>query len=81
MFRALFLVAAMLNAWLVINEVGKGGVGQVVERVSGRVSFLAVGQRGGLGARCHVDGLTACLVRALAPRAYWPRPLVLCVVV
>ena len=32
-------VAATLNAWLVINEVGRG---ELVERMAGTVSFLAV---------------------------------------
>lgn len=53
----------------------------MVEHVAGPVSFLPVGQRGGFGACCHVDGLAARCVRALASRAYFPRPLVLCVVV
>ena len=40
----------------------------MVKRVSGRVSLLPVSQRGGLGARRHVDGVTArrTLSRSLA---------------
>ena len=40
MFQAIFSpVAATLNAWLVIDEVGRG---ELVERMAGTVSFLVV---------------------------------------
>ena len=40
----------------------------MVEHVAGPVSFLPVGQRGVLGARCHVDGVSALRACSRASR-------------